>query len=207
MIEPRHALDITPDIRFDAIALANHLEWEARGWPDFAMYYPIFSSAPKAAVFGGALPRETVRLAVEDGAAATFGDSATLFGLADPLPSAEQETRETQQQEAHCNALPPEILPGMVEAQRLRDAALAQAVVNALAQDFDGPVVVIAGNGHVREDWGVPVALRNYFDQSNRSHTIATLAQYEGTAPENPPVDHWVVTKAAERGDPCAAFR
>lgn len=207
MIEPRHALDITPAIRSDAIALSNHLEWEARGWPDFAMYYPIFSAATEASIFGGALPRETVRLAVTDGAVATFGASATLFGLSEPLPNTERHIRETGQQVAHCNALPLEMLPGMVEAQRLRDAALAQAVVNALAQDFVGPVVVIAGNGHVREDWGVPAALNTYAEKSGQNLKIATLAQYEGAAPESPPVDHWVITKAAERGDPCAAFR
>ena len=207
MIEPRHGLDITPALRSDAIALANHLEWEERGWPDFAMYYPIFAAAGDVPLFGGALPRDTVRQAFEDGAAATFGTSAALFGLSDALPDDEQEARETGQQEAHCNALPPEILPGMVEAQRLRDAALAEAVVNALAQGLDGPVVVIAGNGHVREDWGVPAALQEYAEQSGQSLTLATLAQYENEAPESPPVDHWVVTKAVERGDPCAAFR
>ncbi len=207
MIEPSHARDITHNMRLDASALSTHLEWEARGWPDFAMYYPIFSAAPKASIFGGALPRDTVRKAIEDGAAKTFGASAPLFGLATPLPEAEQSDRELLQHIAHCDALPPEMLPGMVEAQRLRDAALARAVVNALAQGFDGPVVVIAGNGHVHESWGVPAALRRYADQTGQNLTIASLGQYEETAPETPPVTHWVVTKATNRGDPCAAFR
>lgn len=207
MVEPGTARNITPDARSDAIALADHLDWDALGWPDFAMYYPIFAAAPDAAIFGGALPGDTVRQAINDGAAQTFGASAPLFGLTTPLSEAEQADRQDLQQSAHCNALPPDILPGMVEAQRLRDAALARAIVNALAQGFDGPVVVIAGNGHVREDWGIPAAMRTYAEMTGEPLTIATLGQYEGAAPDQPPVTHWVVTKAAERGDPCAAFR
>lgn len=207
MIEPGQARGITPDLRSDAAGLEAHLEWEARGWPDFAMYYPLFHMTKDAAIFGGALPRDEVRRAVAEGAAGVFGDAAPLFGLDRALPESEQEARNTLQQQAHCNALPDGILPGMVEAQRLRDAALARAVVNALEQNADGPVVVIAGNGHVREDWGIPAALRHYASVTGQSLQIATLAQYETEAPEAPPVTHWVVTAAARRGDPCAGFK
>ena len=207
MIEPGQARTITPAQRKDAVALEAHLAWEDRGWPDFSMYFPLFYMSQHAAIFGGAMPRDEVRRAVSEGGAAIFGDAAALFGLDQPLPEGEQERRNALQQAAHCNALPEDILPGMVEAQRLRDAALARAVVNALAQKGDGPVVVIAGNGHVREDWGVPEALRHYAGATGESLTIATLAQYEVEAPETPPVTHWVVTPAAERGDPCEAFK
>ena len=207
MIEPGQARGITRELRDDAIALESHLDWEARGWPDFAMYYPIFRMAREASLFGGALPREEVRKAVADGASKVFGGAAPLFGLDLALPEDIQTARETLQQEAHCNALPEDILPGMVEAQRLRDAALARAVVNALEQQADGPVVVIAGNGHVREDWGIPAALRYYADKTGQNIEIATLAQFENEAPEVPKVTHWVVTPAAQRDDPCAGFR
>ncbi len=207
MIEPGQARGITAGLRKDAVALEKHLDWEARGWPDFSMYFPMFYMSHGAAIFGGALPRDEVRKAVSDGAASVFGDGASLFGLDRPLPDDIQQRRNTLQQEAHCNALPDSILPGMVEAQRLRDAAMARAVVNALEQKGDGPIVVIAGNGHVREDWGVPAALRHYAEKTGQHLTIASLAQYEIEAPETPPVTHWVVTEAADRGDPCAGFK
>lgn len=44
--------------------LARILDWESSGWPDFGMYYPLFAAAPKAAVFGAALPREQARAAM-----------------------------------------------------------------------------------------------------------------------------------------------
>jgi uncharacterized iron-regulated protein len=207
MVEPGQARAITPDIRQDALKLETTLSWDARGWPDFAMYFPIFAAAKDAGFFGGALPRDEVRKAVSDGAAPVFGGAAPLFGLDRPLDEAQQSDREALQLAAHCDALPEDILPGMVEAQRLRDAALARAVVNAMQQDEEGPVVVIAGNGHVREDWGIPQALRIYLEATGTPATIVTLGQYELAAPEAPKVTHWVVTDAAEREEPCAAFR
>ena len=117
------------------------LGWADSGWPDFAMYAPIFAAAPDARLYGGALPRETVRSAVKDGAASVFGAEAARFGLDRPLTAEAQAAREEQQFQAHCEAVPREAMPGMVEAQRLRDAALARAALQSL-QDTGGPVAV-----------------------------------------------------------------
>ena len=56
--------------RSDADRLARALDWEGSGWPDFAIYHPVFSAAQDAALFGGAIPRDAVRRAVTEGAAA-----------------------------------------------------------------------------------------------------------------------------------------
>lgn len=208
MIPPELARKVTPALRENAARLEGVLKWRDSGWPDFAMYYPIFSAAPDAAIFGGAMARDQVRVAVEDGAAAVFGASAELFGLDVPLPAEQLEQRIQLQDDAHCGALPDEMLPGMVEAQRLRDAALARATVAAFAHaqaDKTGPVVVITGNGHAREDWGMPAALRVYF-ADRPDVDIRTLAQLESTDAGNMPVTSSVVTAPAEREDPCKAF-
>lgn len=203
MLTPDLARLATAEMRRDALALGAALRWTERGWPDFAMYYPIFAAAPEAAVFGGDLPRDEVRRAVTEGAAAAFGGGAALFELDVPLPEGEQEAREAEQQAAHCDALPPDLLPGMVEAQRFRDALLAQAVVAALAESGGAPVVVITGNGHARRDWGLPAVLARLPDPPS----VASIGQYETEAPADPPYDAWIVTAPAEREDPCAAFR
>jgi uncharacterized iron-regulated protein len=52
----------------------------------------------------------------------------------------------------HCGALPESALPAVVRAQRLRDAALALPLLDAAER----PSVLLAGNGHVRRDFGVP---------------------------------------------------
>ena len=176
------------------------------------MYHAILVAAPEAEIFGGAVPTEDVRRAVEEGAAAVFGVASGIFGIDTPLPADQLAARIALQDAAHCDALPDDLLPGMVEAQRLRDAALARAAVEAVGEMRQGQflrrVVVITGNGHAREDWGMPEMLARAYPESGEDRLrIATFAQFEGAAPEDPPYRHWVVTKAAEREDPCAVFR
>ena len=202
MLTPEQAAWVTPDIRADKAALETTLGWAASGWPDFAMYHPIFTAAPDAAVFGGALPRDQVRAAFTGGAAAVFGAEAAAYGLADPLAPEDQAAREALQQEAHCNALPPEMLPGMVEAQRLRDAALARAVVQAM-DATGGPVAVITGTGHARKDHGIPAALA----VAAPGLRVLSIGQMEADPGADAPFDLWVVTDPVDRPDPCLAFR
>lgn len=202
MFGPEAALAATPEVRGDAGALAGALGWDGSGWPDFALYWPIFEAAPEAAVFGGAVPREDVRRAVSEGAASVLGSGAALFGLDAPLDDGEQDRREALQAEAHCDALPDEVLPGMVEAQRLRDAALAHAVVAAMAET-GGPVAVITGNGHARKDWGMPPMLARVLPDAR----VLSVGQFETPPDDAPPYDLWLVTERAERDDPCRAFR
>ncbi len=202
MLLPEQAAAVTPALRDDAAALADAVDWEGRGWPDFAMYHPIFTAAPEASVHGGDWPRDEVRQAVSDGAAAVFGDGAARFGLDQPLPAQEQGRREALQAAAHCDALPEAMLPGMVEAQRLRDAALAQAALDAF-EAAGGPVVVITGTGHARRDWGVPALL----GVAAPELSVFSIGQFEVDPGPDAPFDRVIVTEQVERADPCEAFR
>jgi uncharacterized iron-regulated protein len=202
MLTPDQAARVTPALIGDGPALAEALEWEASGWPDFTLYHPIFLAAPTARIYGAAFDGEAISGAAKDGAAAVFGPEAARFGLAEPLAEADLADRVVEQAEAHCGALPPGMLPGMVEVQRLRDAGLAQASLRAL-EDTGGPVAVITGNGHARTDRGMPAALA----VAAPDVTILTLGQFEAPPEGDPPFDLWLVTAPAEREDPCAAFR
>ncbi|MBN2761176.1 MAG: ChaN family lipoprotein [Rhodobacteraceae bacterium] len=191
-----------PDTWDSAASLSAALAWDGSGWPDFALYYPIFEAAPDAAIYGAAVPRDQARAAFGQPLPDIFMGDATRFGLDQPLAPEDQTARETMQLEAHCNALPAEMLPGMVDIQRLRDAELARVAEQAL-RDTGGPVVVITGTGHVRRDWGAPAALA----LAAPDVTSVTLGQYEIAAPEMPLTDLWIVTEAVDRADPCAAFQ
>lgn len=201
MMSPDQAARVTPALVQDEAALGAALDWAESGWPDFALYYPIFAAAPEAAYYGAAVPRDDVRRAVKEGAAAVFGDGADQWGLTTPLPEDQQAAREELQMVAHCNALPEMLLPGMVEAQRLRDAAFARTVKQAL-DDTGGPVAVITGNGHARTDWGLPAALA----LAAPGVTLLSVGQLERRPDAPPPHDLWLVTAPAERDDPCAGF-
>lgn len=193
---------VTPEARSSQSTLAATLGWADLGWPDFGFYYPIFAAAPDAIIYGGGVPREQLRASVMQGAAAILGADAADFALDQPLPDDMQAERETLQMEAHCNAMPEQMLGGMVEAQRLRDAMLAQQVRRAL-DEVGAPVAVITGNGHARTDWGLPAAL----EAARPGVVLLSIAQFEEAAEPDPPYDLWLITAPAAREDPCAVFQ
>ncbi len=193
---------VTAELTRDEAALEAALGWNDSGWPDFAMYYPIFAAAPEAAYFGAAVPRDVARQAMADGMEAAFRGDAAAYGLTAPLPEDEQAQREALQLAAHCDAMPEEMLPVMVDIQRLRDAELAFSAVQAF-EAHGGPVIVITGNGHARKDWGAPV----YLMAAAPGMTVASLGQGEDDAPPSGLFDVVETAPTADRGDPCEAFR
>jgi len=66
-------------------ALAEALEWQARGWPDFALYAPILEAVPEAYIAGGALSREALGAIYERGAVGAGDALAERYDLAEPL--------------------------------------------------------------------------------------------------------------------------
>lgn len=202
MLSPAQAKAGNDADRNSMEALDSALGWSGSPWPDFAMYYPIFAAAPGALIYGMAVPNDAVRAAIGTGAAAQF-DGPEVFGLGASLPEDELDLREELQATAHCNALPEEMLSGMVEAQRLRDASFAQTTLQAL-DETGGPVLVITGNGHARTDWGMP----RYLKRAAPEKTVISVGQVLQPT-EALPYDHWIVTGAYDpgTGDPCAAFK
>ena len=198
MLTPDQAAVVNSSARHDP-NLGAIIGWEAAGWPDFAIYAPIFA-ASDAPVYGAALPRDTVIAAITSSAAEVFGEGAERYGLA-MLSDDLRAVMEAEQAEAHCDALPAEMLPGMVEAQRLRDAHFARATLAAY-DETGGPVVLITGNGHARIDRAVP----SYIARVRPELSVHALVLLEA-AEDDAPFDTVIVTAPAERDDPCAAFR
>ncbi|TVS05417.1 MAG: hypothetical protein EA407_02205 [Rhodobacteraceae bacterium] len=186
----------------DEAALGDLLEWSASGWPGFAMYYPLFTAAPKASIFGAALPRDQARAAMGQPLDEVFEGDPARFGLEEALDPEVQATREARQNAAHCDALPAEMLPAFVDIQRLRDAMLADAALRA-HEATGGPVVVITGTGHTRTDWGAPAKLARAAPELSS----LSIGQYEAPLNGPAPNDLWLVTEPHPRPDPCEAFR
>lgn len=186
----------------DAAAVDAAIGWTGSGWPDFALYHPLFLAAPDALHIGAAVPRDRARRVFTEPLAEVFGAHAPVYGLDQPLPEAEQGAREAEMQAAHCDALPPDLLPGMVAAQRLRDANLARLALAALA-DAGPPVAIITGNGHARTDWAVPALIA----LASPNAQVLSVGMLESAPESPPPFDLWLITDPAERPDPCAGFR
>lgn len=198
MLTPEEAAQLAGVSRTAAAMTAASAEFH---WSNIVDYAEVLA-ASEGAIVGAALPRGDVRQAFSDGAAAVFGGDAGQFGLETPVPDTQLAARKEMQFESHCQAMPLEMMGGMVEAQRLRDAAFARTIM-AANKISGGPVVAIMGSGHVRADWGVPAALAIAAPDLR----VLSVGMLEGPPQDVPPYDLWLVTPAAEREDPCAAFR
>ncbi|WP_299547578.1 ChaN family lipoprotein [uncultured Tateyamaria sp.] len=170
-------------------------------WSNIADYADILAASP--VIVGAAPTREDMRAAFSTGAAEVFGPDADIYGLDQPLAEDEQAIRELNQFDAHCEAMPLEMMGGMIEAQRLRDAAFARTVIDAL-DTYGSPVVLITGNGHARMDWGVPV----YLMRTRPELDVTSIGQGERQEPPDG-VFSWTLNGAAspDRDDPCAVFQ
>lgn len=189
----------------DPAGLGPAIGWDDLGWPDWAIYSPIVAAVPDAAIYGAALPRKTVRASVGQGAAAVTPHDRQKAILQQPLAASVQAKLVQEMIDSHCGAIPAEMAPGMAEAQRLRDAALAEAVLRA--RDAGAKrIAVITGNGHTRTDRGVAWYLAEILPElrlvsigqsnGNPSDVSGGLYDYAWVGPSQPPGP-----------DPCDAFK
>lgn len=202
MLTPEQAAASIGVARDDMAALDAALGWSETSWPEFELYFPVFAAAEGAAIYGAALPREVMRAAISTGAAEQFDGDAARFGLDRPLHVVQQARREKRQARAHCDALPADMLSGMVEAQRLRDASFAKTALEAF-DALGGPVVVITGNGHALLNWGIP----SYLARAEPEISVLSVGQIP-PGESFPQYDLWLITELAQaQSDPCAAFQ
>lgn len=202
MLSPEQAGIVNTGPRDDLDALAARIDWANSSWPDFAIYAPVFAALDDTPVVGAAAPRGVVRAAFSEGASAVFGTGAGQFGLDMAVPAAQLAQRSQMQFDAHCAAMPLEMMGGMVEAQRLRDALFSKAALDAL-EKYGAPIVVIVGNGHARRDWGMPAMIA----QAASDVTTYAVGFVEVPSPDNDPrFDTTLPTQPAQRDDPCDAF-
>ncbi|UWQ18718.1 ChaN family lipoprotein [Jannaschia sp. M317] len=184
MLTQEQADRLTPDLPRDPQVLDQVLDWSDMGWPAIAIYLPIFQASDAPIL----------------GAAGAPGD-LSAFGLDQPLPPTEQATREALQAAVHCDALPLDLLPQFVARQRAVDAQFAARTLAALDR-YGPPVVLIAGNGHARADWGVPAAVARVRPE------VSVLSVVQGEGGSQPPGGDLVLdAPRPDRPDPCAAFR
>nr|WP_256503760.1 ChaN family lipoprotein [Cupriavidus sp. WGtm5] len=171
------------------IAQAGGGAWQ---WP---LYQPVVALALQYD-----LPLVAANLSRADAAKIVRGGLDRLFsaderqqlGLTGALPPDLVAAQTAVLDRGHCGNFPKAMLPGMLAAQAARDAVMAQAL-----RPYAGRgAVLIAGNGHVRRDVGVPRWLGGDAGQ-------ALSIGYVENAPEEGKFDRAVVVPAVERKDPC----
>ena len=172
------------------------------GW-DWAYYQPFVELALEYDVplIAANLSAADTSKIVREGYAGVF-DAAALsaFRLDSPPPAELQSAQEHEIDIGHCNALPPKLLPAMARGQLARDTVMADIV----SRNAGWGVVLIAGNGHVRRDLGVPRWLRG--ETLARTFAVGYL-EHGASSGREAAFDAVVYTEAARRDDPCLDFK
>lgn len=178
------------------------------GW-DWAHYEPVIALALQYD-----LPLLAANLSRADAGQVmktSFGaalDAGTVrdYGLDATLPADLLATQVTEVRDGHCGQLPEAMLEPMARAQVARDVWMAKTVEAHAARG----VVLLAGNGHVRGDVGVPFWLARRGVDGVRSIGYvegARPAAGDGSAsPGKARFDETRTVTPQERPDPCAAF-
>jgi uncharacterized iron-regulated protein len=133
--------------------------------------------------------RDEARRVMREGLAATGFDPV----VPEDLLAAQASLIEA----SHCGQVGGELARRMALAQVARDQQMARAVQAHAARG----VVLVAGNGHVRTDIGVP----RWLSPATRSHVVAL-----GVLEEGDPLtafDRRVFVPPQTRADPCAGLR
>jgi uncharacterized iron-regulated protein len=191
----------------ESLKTAGH--FNAQGW-NWSYYEPIVRLAldHRLPIVAANLSRADAFRVSAEGAAPVLG-AATVgaLHLDDPLPDAARQRLEQVIDEGHCGEAPRNILPGMVAAQRARDAIMAQAL------QAHAPAVLIAGNGHVRRDFGVPHYLAQY-PEGDDVRAVAFIEVDEARRQPTdyvtsgaPEYDYIVFTPRTARPDPCKTLQ
>lgn len=134
----------------DELLEAGRFDRKAWGWP---AHQPLFEAAHASGAtwIAANFSRGAARRLSRDQAAPV--DPALQAVLESARWSAQaQQALDDALIRGHCNQLPPAALPGMARIQRLRDAALALPLLDGAERRS----LLLAGNGHVRRDHGVP---------------------------------------------------
>lgn len=163
------------------------------GW-DWSLYRPLLALALeyRLPIIAANVSRTDARKIMQGGLDA--------HGFESDVPADIAAAQGLAIEESHCGLIDSPMAARMADAQIARDQFMARLMAEQTATG----AVLIAGNGHVRRDIGVPrwmnPALRD------KAEVVGMLEARKG---ESGPVpfDRVIVTPAQPRPDPCEAMR
>lgn len=202
-----------------AEALRRAVAWEQSGWPDWALYAPVFEAAlaPDLTIVAANLGSAELTALRRGGAAVLSPPRRAELLLDAPADPEEFRALSEQIREAHCGHAPEAALERMVDTQRAWNAQLARALWLAQSEppaagdtDARRSAILIAGNEHVRRDRGVPRWLAR---MAPGARLVALgLLELDPREPELPPeheipFDYVWWTPRLDLEDPCDKYR
>lgn len=192
------------------------LDWKNSGWPGEDLFRPMLEAALDAEwpILHGNLTRDGIRAVAKGGVASLDPDEIKRLGLDTDLGENHRNALLDELVASHCGLMARAALTTMADAQRYRDAYMANQLIDAAGTH--GSAVLLAGNGHVRADRGVPWHLARMAPEKSVLVVMFAQADAERADPVayvsrgaagKPIADYTVVTPRVERPDPCVAMR
>jgi uncharacterized iron-regulated protein len=196
--------------------LLDKLRWNESGWPAAEIYRPLFDAAlgAKMPIVAAAPNRERMRSLVRGDRTGASEDELTHLKLAEGMPAPFREDLLAELETAHCGAIPPSAFAAMSMAQRYMDAHMAARVLEAASEH--GGAFLLAGNGHVRKDRGVPWHLRQRAPTREVISVMLLEVESGKSDPSSyvwrdpygkPAADYVLFTPRHDRPDPCEKMR
>jgi uncharacterized iron-regulated protein len=203
------------DVVARAEALREAVAWDESGWPDWALYAPVFEAALAAdlPIVPANLTRAELHALGRGGPGALPLARRAALGLDAPADPEERRALLEQIREVHCGHAPAAALERMVDVQRAWNAQLARALSDAARTTPNGVAsgaVLIAGNEHVRRDRGAPRWLARFApDAGVASVGLVELDPEQPDAAPEPdaPFDYVWLTPRIDLVDPCEKYR
>ncbi|WP_108508201.1 ChaN family lipoprotein [Polynucleobacter acidiphobus] len=175
--------------------------FSSKAWP-WKLYQPLFEAIRVSGfpLYGSNLDRSISKTIFSGGPIPAAMESdyqkSALTGEA-------KRSLEKDLIDGHCGKLPAQYLEPMFRVQRLTDISMAQIMMR------HSPAILFAGNGHIRNDYGVPQVLRS-LDPSKKRVSVGFVEEDR----HNPKAlaelaklyDFVWITPSIERADPCATL-
>ena len=201
---------------------AQAVDWENSGWPEWTYYRPAFAPTIEnnLPIIAANLELKFIRKVIKEGAEVLDQWLQTQL----KKYQYDQSTKQALEQDilsAHCDMLPDSMLAPMLLGQQVRDLSFTQVLLNELIKPGNHGIVLIAGSGHTRKDYGVP----HYLQQEAADKKIISIAFIEvqedefqvndyaqswslpGQTEHELPFDYVWFTPLAKREDPCEQMK
>ena len=195
----------------DVDRLAEATDFSARGW-EWPLYRPLVTLGVEhdLPLIAANLSRKQATRVAREGLQVLGEERLQALGLYEPLPQRLRERLESEILEGHCGQISRQMAAAMADAQRARDATMADSLLEAPS---DG-AVLIAGAGHVRRDYAVPYYLgRRSPEADTVSLAFVPVTEGDEQAQAYQPVlgnavfDYLWFTPRQQSASPCEAFQ
>lgn len=154
-------------------------------------------------IYSGNINKSDIKQIMLEGVASVLMDQVNMFQYDkyDGLPDEVRKALNKAMIEGHCGLIDEKMAARMSQIQIARDIWISSQILKAL--EYQDLVIVLAGNGHIRTDMGIPFWLARV--GQNEYSSIGYIESINHK--ENHPFNIVKLLPVADRQDPCEELK